>query len=392
MAIMVQLALSADGAFLGVGLGYVAVRCVQKYIYLSSALSRIRKSPEVHASEVRSLIELRERMENESNSGSADDMFIVRGTVEAVEKGNRKDSRSINLLISPDSGERGVILEQSQTCIYAEWRRSFGWRWASRLWSLLPNTSTEKVSLSIRSVPFALVEHGNPSLSDSVVVNLDGSTHQLPLKTVYQDFRPTASSPYAFLCALSGLKFPIGLLYEEKILPVGKDVTAVGICHLKDGIPEIKSCKDLPFFLCELRQNEMVSGISMEMNILKWSGIVLGTVAVGIVGYSISRHWNRWKEWRQVRRSSSSSSSSSEEEAVVAADDSVAGDDESSSSNIGDGELCVVCLTRRRAAAFTPCGHLVCCQRCASAVERENSPLCPVCRQSVRSWVRIYVS
>ena len=41
----------------------------------------------------------------------------------------------------------------------------------------------------------------------------------------------------------------VGLLDEEKILPLGKDITAVGVCSLKDGIPEIKSCKDLPYFL-----------------------------------------------------------------------------------------------------------------------------------------------
>ena len=41
----------------------------------------------------------------------------------------------------------------------------------------------------------------------------------------------------------------VGLLDEEKILPVGKDITAVGLCSLKNGIAEIKSCKDLPYFL-----------------------------------------------------------------------------------------------------------------------------------------------
>ena len=41
----------------------------------------------------------------------------------------------------------------------------------------------------------------------------------------------------------------VGLLDEEKILQLGKDITAVGVCSLKDGIPEIKSCKDLPYFL-----------------------------------------------------------------------------------------------------------------------------------------------
>lgn len=41
----------------------------------------------------------------------------------------------------------------------------------------------------------------------------------------------------------------VGLLDEEKILPLGKDITAVGMCSFKNGVPEIKSCKDLPYFL-----------------------------------------------------------------------------------------------------------------------------------------------
>jgi E3 ubiquitin-protein ligase MUL1 len=41
----------------------------------------------------------------------------------------------------------------------------------------------------------------------------------------------------------------VGLLDEEKILPSGKDITAVGMFSFKNGIPEIKSCKDLPYFL-----------------------------------------------------------------------------------------------------------------------------------------------
>lgn len=36
---------------------------------------------------------------------------------------------------------------------------------------------------------------------------------------------------------------------EEKILPVGKEITAVGLVSLKNGILEVMACRDLPFFL-----------------------------------------------------------------------------------------------------------------------------------------------
>ncbi|KAK9155636.1 hypothetical protein Sjap_003116 [Stephania japonica] len=43
----------------------------------------------------------------------------------------------------------------------------------------------------------------------------------------------------------------VGLLNEERILPVGKEVTALGACYLNDGILHIKSFQDLPYFLCK---------------------------------------------------------------------------------------------------------------------------------------------
>lgn len=45
------------------------------------------------------------------------------------------------------------------------------------------------------------------------------------------------------------LFWKVGLLDEEKILPLGKEITAVGICRWQDGVPEIRSCRDLPYFL-----------------------------------------------------------------------------------------------------------------------------------------------
>lgn len=45
------------------------------------------------------------------------------------------------------------------------------------------------------------------------------------------------------------LHLKVGLLDEEKILPLGKEITVVGTCGLSNGAPEIKSCKDLPVFM-----------------------------------------------------------------------------------------------------------------------------------------------
>lgn len=60
--------------------------------------------------------------------------------------------------------------------------------------------------------------------------------------------------------------------------------------------------------------------------------------------------------------------------------------------DVPDGQLCVICLMRRRRSVFIPCGHLVCCHRCAISVEGVVAPKCPVCRQEIRDSVRIFES
>jgi len=74
------------------------------------------------------------------------------------------------------------------------------------------------------------------------------------------------------------------------------------------------------------------------------------------------------------------------------AQDAIQEDNSSDDDEVGDGQLCVVCLRKRRRAAFIPCGHLVCCCKCALRMECEVEPLCPMCRQDIRYMIRIYDS
>ncbi|KAK1360295.1 RING-type E3 ubiquitin transferase [Heracleum sosnowskyi] len=374
-AVLSQIALAADGAVLGLTLAYVAVRSILKYTSSSSALRKIHDAPSVRVSDLRSLL-------STSDDGK---IIVVRGSVEAksVVEGNWKSLRASNALVSPESGEKGVVLLRTQTCIYNEWRGFFGW--TSDIRSLFARSWKEQESSSLRTVPFILVDGGIWPYSDYVVVNMDGSRHPIPLVTVYHHLQPITASPYTFLQALFGHEYPVGLLDEEKILPLGKDITAVGICSLKNGTPEIKSCKDMPYFMSDMTKEQMLVDLAFRTKVLFWSGVVLSSLAIGVLGYAAVRNWNRWKEWRQVRRvQQDNSAASSEAETQVVADEET--------GDIPDGELCVICLMRRRRSAFIPCGHLVCCQRCALSIEREESPKCPVCRQSIRTSVRIYDS
>lgn len=381
-AILSQVALAADGAFLGVALAYVAVRSLIRFTDASSALKKIKDSPSVRISDLRSVLSPSEG--SDSSTGSEEGkLVIVRGLVEAKSAvdGNWKSLRQ-NVLVSHESGDRGVIIRRTQTCIYNEWRGFFGW--TSDVRTLFKRSWKEQESTSLRMVPFILVEGGKWPQNDYLVVNMDGSRHPLPLVTVFHQLQPITASPYTFLQALFGHEYPVGLLDEEKILPLGKDITAVGVCSLRDGIPAIKSCNDLPYFLSDMNKDQMVVDVAFRTKVLLWSGIVLGTLSIGILGYAAVRNWNRWKSWRQQRQAQQQNNLAREDpDPEIAADDT---------GEIPDGELCVICLTRRRRSAFVPCGHMVCCQRCALSVERDLAPKCPVCRQSIRSSVRIYDS
>ncbi|KAK9755995.1 hypothetical protein RND81_01G065600 [Saponaria officinalis] len=386
-AMVAQLALAADGAVLGVTLAYVAVRCILKYAATSSALQKIRDAPTVQVSDLRAI--LAEDDGDEGGGGVGERVVVLRGTVECKSAVNGSWKRIWpDVLVSHESGDRAVVIQRSQKYIYNEWRGFFGWY--PDLRGVLARAWREQGTASTRTVPFVLVDSRQQPLSDYVVIDLDGSRHVLPLTTVYRQMQPIQATPYTFIQALFGHEYPVGLVDEEKVLPLGKDVTAVGVCSSNNGAPLIKSCRDLPYFLCDLTKDQMLIELSSRTKILLWSGIVVGSVSIGVLGYAIVRNWNKWKQWREQRRA--------QQERQAAMSDTVNGseepdlNDDDDLGDIPDGQLCVICLMRRRRAAFVPCGHLVCCQRCALSVERDLAPKCPVCRQAIRTSVRIFDS
>ncbi|XP_074288575.1 E3 ubiquitin-protein ligase SPL2-like isoform X2 [Silene latifolia] len=101
----------------------------------------------------------------------------------------------------------------------------------------------------------------------------------------------------------STLTQAVCMVDEEKVLPLGKDVTAVGVCSSKDGVTRIKSCEDLPYFLGEKTQDQMITDLSCKSEILFMSGIIVGFVSIAVLGYVITRKWNKWKkQWLERRR------------------------------------------------------------------------------------------
>ncbi|KAJ0987509.1 hypothetical protein J5N97_005865 [Dioscorea zingiberensis] len=326
-----------DGAFLGITLAYFAVQSWKNYFTFSSALRRLQAAPNPRVFDLRSLL-------NVDEDGADGPLVVVRGSVQP------KSALDLECTATPlisDSGERAVVVQRTQTYLNNEWTGLFGRRFD--LHAFIFKSMKEQQSSSLRSIPFVLVENSTRFNSDYVTVNLDGSAQQLPLATVYHHLHPVQPSPYTFLQILFGQGYPIALLDEEKILQVGKEITAVGICTRRGGAVEIKSCKDLPYFLSDMTKGEIEADITSKSDIHFWCGILLGTISVGILGYAIHRNWLRWKEWRERRRQTQEIQRETTSESI--------GDDET--GDVADGELCVVCLMRRRRSAFVPCGHLV---------------------------------
>ncbi|CAL9009709.1 unnamed protein product [Prunus brigantina] len=382
IALVSQLALSFDGAILGVALAYAAVRTVLKLNSVSSALRKLHNAPSVQVSDLLSILSLDHSDESQPSDAK---LVVVRGTVEAKSAvdGNWNILNS-GVLVSQGTKERAVVLQRTQTCVYNEWKGFVGW--PSDLRAIFSRSWRERESKVFRTVPFILAEGGRRPISEFVAVDMDGSRHPLPLTTVYHHLHPVNPSPYTFLEALFGHRYPVGLLDEEKILPLGKEISAVGLCSVKDGVLEIKSCKDFPYFLSEMPKDQMVVDLTSRTKVLFWSGIFLGSVSIGVLAYAVSRNWNRWKVWRQQRELQRSVRASNAEAQIQEEEE------EEDAGDVPDGQLCVICLMRRRRSAFIPCGHLVCCQLCSISIERDVAPKCPVCRQQIRTSVRIYDS
>lgn len=363
-AALTRMALAGDGVVVGVGIAVLAIRTWLRFYLHSRALHQLNHTSVSRIADLRDLI---------SKDPSRKPVVIARGKVDT-----KSATGCTDILIAHNAAEKAVIVQRTQTCLYNEWRGLFGW--SSDLRGLLGwGSLKEQVTMSIRKVPFVLVEGQGFYKGSFVHIDLDESKHALPLATVYHQLHPVQASPYTFLQAIFGRGYPVGLLDEEKILSPGREITAVGILdRIIDGQPVIKSSKQLPLFLTELTKDQLMIELATHTKVLLWTGILFTTCAMGVLGYALFRNWRKYKEWkldRERRREQDRLSAERIDEEPT---------------DVPDGELCVICLLRRRRAAFLNCGHLVCCVHCAQRVEQDSNARCPVCRQDVNGTIRIY--
>ncbi|PIA33456.1 hypothetical protein AQUCO_04100112v1 [Aquilegia coerulea] len=326
-SLLSQFALAIGGGVSGFTLGYTTLRTWIELKSTSFALYKITQAKTVPIYDLRSLI----ASSLDDSESSNKTLVVIRGVVEA--KARNWGSFTPNVLVSPSSGEKGVILQETQVLLVSSQQQYY----------------------------------------DPVIVDLDSSTHLLPLTTVYhklQDLHVMSDEilPYAFLEAFF---LPVGHM-QKKILPLGKEINAIGLCSLQDGNLHIKATQELPYFLSEMTKGEMVKHLAYKTTILFWGGCIIGIVSLGVLGYTSFRIW----EWWKVRRQHFSNAE---------VDDVYIGNDE-----IPSEQLCTICTMRRKKYACVPCGHLVCCHKCARSIQHDSTARCPECRHIM--WFRLDVS
>ncbi|KAI3842669.1 hypothetical protein MKX03_027333 [Papaver bracteatum] len=324
-----------DVAAAGVVSAYCAVKTWRKYCFTSNALHKIREAPNVNVSDLRQLLE----KEVETGNGAGGKLVVVRGIVVEAQRrvGGWENIRPTALVSSEAVCGTAVLIENTQKVLS-------------------------------QKVPFVLLDIGRSLSSDYLFVNMEGSKHPLHISTVFHELQRVQASPSTFLQAVLRHPHPVGVLGEEKVLSIGKQISAVGVCSF--GVPQIKSSQDLPYFLTELTKDQLVEDLTYTKNCLFWG-------------------WRRWKELKQQWRVKAANVAEAITAVAVTAaaglaiaviatefqDDEIAG-------LVPDTELCAICLSRRRGERtfFGPCGHILSCQICSpSAVEQQSSPRCHFC-------------
>lgn len=110
-AAIARVAIACDGAIIGIALAICAASSWIKYVASSSALRRIRAAPFVRISDLRSVIQI------DDPDADGGRLVVVRGDVQPKSSIETSWTSKISggPLLSQGSGERAVIVQQSQT-------------------------------------------------------------------------------------------------------------------------------------------------------------------------------------------------------------------------------------------------------------------------------------
>lgn len=227
-------------------------------MYISNYLTytKLKEAPTLPISGLRSLLS--------SPSEGKENLMVIRGFVHPARQG---------------PGQEYVVLRENHGYITAHTEQE-----------LMEPYSITRIPQSPK-LPFILTEGVRGS--HSVSLSLDPPTTFHHIQPALHTDLPI---PY-----LDDSFRPIGLV-NQKMLAIGKEITAVGFCTSQDGNPQIFPCKNFPYFLSEMTPDEMLSQLDHTCRTWYSCTIVLGSLAFGVFGYLVIRSFILRKRKRLLRR------------------------------------------------------------------------------------------
>ncbi|CAI5938714.1 unnamed protein product [Closterium sp. NIES-64] len=330
-----------------------------------------------------------------------------------------------------------VIVERVDEMVYSELHALLGWR-----------VKSERVNSFRSEVPFCLAESPDtsaPRVSISLATNPSDQHPPIPLVTLHSHLHKALPPTLASTAHLiAGRRMPLGMRSEHRVLPVNHALTAVGHVHVsKDGRAALVPSSHLPFFLLNESREAALQRLQQQRRNHVQRGALFALAAAAVAGFMWwrkRRNERREREYEQQRAGTrneaptwqgaaapwpeefpallpatahdpSSRLDQQLEEILEAVEEIREAQREERGEGGGEGQeeeeeeeegldldaehelpaeqVCVVCAGRVRRAVFIPCGHRVCCLRCARAV-KESSSICPICRRFVRRVYQVF--
>eukprot|EP00958_Prasinococcus_capsulatus_P017246 scaffold1939_cov392-Prasinococcus_capsulatus_cf.AAC.6 len=234
------------------------------------------------------------------------------------------------------------------------------------------------------------------------------------LQLIHRGWLPNSGSPASqgALSLLFGLPVRLGIIEEERMLVEGSLLTVVGKATVDRDNGEVaistQGDESMGFYLTQLTYEQLRKRLNLRAQRMWWVSLILG-LAAGVAWscFSYRRGYTR-RAWERVvgllRHGN--------EDVNLEGGQEIDGSDEEgeTTQDVGEGELCCVCLQRPRNTVFADCGHRACCVTCAKKltkpltlqqrIQRTTDPssvtvplfACPLCRvpTSRDRVIRIY--
>ncbi|XP_028396683.1 mitochondrial ubiquitin ligase activator of NFKB 1-like [Dendronephthya gigantea] len=336
--------------FGGVGSLAIAGLCYSAYRNIQDAASHLKNTESLDVG--KALLKKIEKAPNHTL-----DYVAIRGNAKALES-----------TLPTSNVPSAKVLIQKLTL----YEHKVEWVKSSKLW----HDTTRTISSVVNHVPFSL----NAS-RHSVTIDEPLSASGLELNRIYSKYEPVdpRSISTSLVQWVSGEKTK-GIQTIEDGLLEGTSLTAVGKITLRNGILKMRPPENEEYILSKLPLDGIIREKTKSLRIWKYV-----TMSFAFAGGVLLLIWfYRW--WRKRRRRWQAAP-----QAAPRRDDMdrvihlvLSGGE---TSEAGEGQSCVICLTRPRNVVILDCGHICACRECLRQVNN-----CPICRAEIVRLVPTYQS